>query len=113
MRHLAYLFVLAGCLAALTHVLDGDERIELVAECRDRESLMIAVEARMPDVTSQKAGLRDVAELCKRDFAARPGRDSTRVRDQLLLIASEWDLNQDRLDKQTNTCLGSVASFLR
>ena len=72
-----------------------------------------AFEARMPDVTCQKAGLRDVAELCKRDFAARPGRDSTRVRDQLLLIASEWDLNHDRLDKQTNICLGSVASFLR
>ena len=34
-----------------------------------------AFEARMPDVTCQKAGLRDVAELCKRDFAARPGRN--------------------------------------
>ncbi len=35
---------------ALTHVLDGDESIELVAECRDRESLMIAIEAWAPDV---------------------------------------------------------------
>ena len=35
---------------ALTHVLDGAEHIEVVAECRDRESLMIAVEARAPDV---------------------------------------------------------------
>lgn len=35
---------------ALTHVLEGAELIELVAECRDLESLMIAVEARAPDV---------------------------------------------------------------
>lgn len=35
---------------ALTHVLAGAERIELVAECRDRESLMLAVDARAPDV---------------------------------------------------------------
>ena len=35
---------------ALSHVLDGAEHIEVVAECRDRESLMIAIEARAPDV---------------------------------------------------------------
>jgi DNA-binding NarL/FixJ family response regulator len=35
---------------ALTHVLDEAEHIEIVAECRDRESLMIAIEARAPDV---------------------------------------------------------------
>jgi DNA-binding NarL/FixJ family response regulator len=35
---------------ALTHVLDGHERIAVVAESRDRESLMLAVEAQEPDV---------------------------------------------------------------
>ena len=35
---------------ALTHVLAGAEGIELVAECRDRESLMLAVVDRAPDV---------------------------------------------------------------
>ena len=57
---------------ALTHVLDGDARIELVAECRDRESLMIAVEARVPDVvvtdirmppTQTDEGIQVAAEL--------------------------------------------------
>jgi DNA-binding NarL/FixJ family response regulator len=35
---------------ALTHVLDAAGHIEIVAESRDRESLMIAIEARSPDV---------------------------------------------------------------
>jgi hypothetical protein len=37
-----------------------------------------------------------VAELSKRDFAARPARDWNGVRDQLLLIGIEWNL-VDRL----------------
>ena len=35
---------------ALTHVLEGQERIAVVAECRDQGSLMLAVEAQEPDV---------------------------------------------------------------
>ena len=63
---------------ALAHVLDGAERIEVVAECRDRESLMIAVEARAPDVvvtdirmppTLTDEGIQVAAEL----RASRPG----------------------------------------
>ena len=49
-------------------------------------------------------GLRDVAELCRRDYAA-PGRDCNAVRDQLLLIAIELNLTRDRLDQQsTRAC---------
>jgi DNA-binding NarL/FixJ family response regulator len=63
---------------ALAHVLDGDESIELVAECRDRESLMIAIEARTPDVvvtdirmppTQTDEGIQVAAAL----RASRPG----------------------------------------
>jgi len=58
-------------------------------------------------------GLKEVAELCRRDYAARPGRDCTVVRDQLLLIAIEWNLARDRLDQQSATCLRAIAEFLR
>ena len=63
--------------------------------------------------SSWEMGLRDVAELCRRDYAARPGRDCNAVRDQLLLIAIEWDLTRDRLDQQSHTCLRAIAEFLR
>jgi len=58
-------------------------------------------------------GLGDVAELCRRDYVARPGRDCNAVRDQLLLIAIEWNLARDRLDQQSDTCLRFIAGFLR
>ena len=72
-----------------------------------------ACQARMPDVLHQQMGLKEVAELCRRDHTARPARDCNQVRDQLLLIGVEWDLERDRLDQQTDTCLGCVADFLR
>jgi hypothetical protein len=58
-------------------------------------------------------GLKDVAELCRRDYAARPGRDCNEVRDQLLGIGVEWDLGCNRLDQQSETCLRAIAGFLR
>jgi hypothetical protein len=70
-------------------------------------------EARMPGLEPAKSGLKDVAELCRRDLAARPARDWNDVRDQLLLIAIEWDLRHDTLDRQSDTCLRTVANFLR
>jgi hypothetical protein len=72
-----------------------------------------AQEARLPQVEFWNMGLREVAELCKRDYAARPDRDCNAVRDQLLLIAIEWDLARDRLDQQSDTCLRAIADFLR
>jgi hypothetical protein len=72
-----------------------------------------AFQARMPDALSAKSGLKDVAEVCRRDYAARPGRDWNDVRDQLLLIGIEWDLDHDRLDQQSEACLRCVANFLR
>jgi DNA-binding NarL/FixJ family response regulator len=35
---------------ALVHVLEATDKVEVVATCRDRESLMLAVEAERPDV---------------------------------------------------------------
>ena len=67
----------------------------------------------MPDTLPGGSGLKDVAELCRRDYAARPGRDWNDVRDQLLLIGIEWDLTRDRLDQQSRTCLHAIAQFLR
>jgi len=72
-----------------------------------------AQEARLPQVEFWEMGLREVAELCRRDYAARPGRDCHAVRDQLLLIAIEWVLARDRLDQQSDRCLRAIAEFLR
>ena len=66
-----------------------------------------------PSCCRLTAGLKDVAELCKRDFAARPARDWNDVRDMLLLIGIEWNLDSDRLDQQSDACLRTVAAFLR
>ena len=72
-----------------------------------------AFKVRLPDLLPVDSGLKDVAELCKRDFAARPARDRNDVRDQLLLIGIEWNLDCDRLDQQSDACLRTVAAFLR
>jgi hypothetical protein len=54
-----------------------------------------------------------VAELCKRAFVAHPAHNSNDVRDQLLVIAIEWNLDRDRLDQQSDTCLSAIATFLQ
>jgi hypothetical protein len=69
--------------------------------------------ARLPELIPANSGLKDIAELCKRDFAGRPARDSNDVRDQLLVIGVEWDLDRDRLDQQSDACLQAIATFLR
>jgi hypothetical protein len=72
-----------------------------------------AFQGQMPEQLPATSGLKDVAELCKRDYASRPGRDFHDVRDQLLLIGIEWDLGRDRLDRQSAACLRAIALFLR
>ena len=78
----------------------------------DLTVVQLAQEARLPHVEFWAMGLGDVAELCRRDHDARPGRDCNAVRDQLLIIAVEWDLARDRLDQQSDTCLRAIAEFL-
>jgi hypothetical protein len=72
-----------------------------------------AFHARMPDTMPEASGLKEVAELCKRDHAARPARDWYLVRAQMLTIGADWDLLQDRLDRQSDECLHGLADFLR
>jgi hypothetical protein len=72
-----------------------------------------AFHARRPELLPADSGLKDVAELCKRDFAARPARDWNDVRDQLLLVGVEWKLDCDRLDQQSDACLRAIAVLLR
>ena len=72
-----------------------------------------AFQCRMPGTVPAGSGLKDIAELCRRDLAARPARDWNDVRDQLLLIGIEWDLRHDTLDRQSDDCLHVVAEFLR
>jgi hypothetical protein len=79
----------------------------------DLAAIRAAVKARLPDKSAATICLVDIAELCKRDLKARPARDRHDVRDQILQIAIEWDLDCDTLGQQSNACLGAVMSFLR
>lgn len=69
--------------------------------------------AQLPEKSAANVSLADIAELCKRDLKARPARDYHEVRDQILQIAIEWDLDRDALDQQSNVCLRAVVTFLR
>jgi hypothetical protein len=83
-------------------------------ELRGWADLMViqrAQEAMLPEVDFWEMGLMDIAELCRRDYIARPGRDPNDVRDQVR-IAIEWDLESDRLDQQSEICLRDIAEFL-
>ena len=79
----------------------------------DLEAILAAVKARLPDKSAATIGLADIAELCKRDLKARAARGCHDVRDQILQIAIEWDLDRDALDQQSNVCLRAVVTFLR
>lgn len=60
-------------------------------------------------------GLMEIAELCRRHAAARPCHDWNARRDQLLLIAVEWNIShisRDQLDLQSDECLQAIAEFL-
>jgi len=70
-----------------------------------------AIAARMPEVEGS-AGLKDIAELCRRHTLAHPGRDWNDVRDGMLTIACEWDLANDSLEAQSDACLDCLARFL-
>ena len=59
-----------------------------------------------------RAGLSDVAELCRRHALVNPGRDWDDVRDDMLTICCEWDLAHDWLDAQSDACLDCLARFL-
>ncbi len=79
---------------------------------RDLAVIRRAIAAQMPELDG-RAGLKDVAELCRRHALARPGRDWNDVRDDVLTIGCEWDLANDRLDAQSDACLDCLARFLR
>jgi hypothetical protein len=70
-----------------------------------------AIAARMPE-QGGRAGLSDVAEVCRRHALAHPGRDWNDVRDDMLMICCEWDLANDALDAQSDACLDCLARFL-
>ena len=65
-----------------------------------------------PSSSPRAVGLQDIAALCAKRALARVGRDVHAVRDELLAIACEWDLAQDRLEDQSDVCLDAIATFL-
>ena len=91
-------------------------RIPAITELQrweDLAAIRAAVKARLPHKCAATIGLADIAELYKRDIKAHPTRDCHNVRDQILQIVIEWDLDRDALDQQSNVCLRAVVSLLR
>ena len=101
-----------GCVDRLRRDADARQATEQ-RRWADLTVIRGAFQARLPELLPADSGLKAVAELCKRDFAARPARDWNDVRDQLLLIGIEWNLDCDRLDQQSDVCLRRVAAILR
>jgi len=89
------------------------DSITELQRCADLAVISAAIKARLPDKSAATIGLADIAELCKRDLRARPTRDCHDVRDQILQIAIEWNLDRDALDRQSSVCLRAIVSFLR
>jgi hypothetical protein len=67
--------------------------------------------ARMPEASHHRFNLNDVVKLCKALIASRPCRDCHDVRDEILTIASLWDLASDHLDEQSDELLAYLAEF--
>jgi hypothetical protein len=78
--------------------------------CRWRAMAVItrALTRTLPERTGA-IGLMEIAELCQRHTAAHPCHDWNARRDQLLLIAVEWDISRDQLDLQSDECLQAIA----
>jgi hypothetical protein len=79
---------------------------------RDIAAIRHALARMLPERTGP-IGLMEIAELCRRYAVAHPCQDCNVRRDQLLIIAVEWDISRDRLDLQSDSCLQSIAAFLR
>lgn len=58
-------------------------------------------------------GLMDIADTLRMLWGSAAVRDCHAVRDALLTIACEWDLQRDRVDEQSDVCLAVIAGLLR
>lgn len=64
--------------------------------------------ARSRPTTTANIGLMDVATACR-----ICGIGGSVTRDDLLIIACEWDFVRDQLDDQSDTCLAAIARVFR
>ena len=84
---------------------------ELSRSC-DLAVIWLAIKAGLPRHCHDRIGLVEIAELCRRHAASHQG-DRHDLRDLIFMIAVEWDLTRDSLDRQTDACVRCVANLLR
>jgi hypothetical protein len=90
-------------------------RIQTPAQLRrlsDLSTIRRAI-ARLRATNSARIGLMDIADASRMLLGSGEVRDCHAVRDALLTIACEWDLQHDRLDEQSDACLAVIAALLR
>jgi hypothetical protein len=78
----------------------------------DLAAIRRALSTFAPELAEARVGLLDIAELCRRSAVSRPGRDWHDVREQILTVGCEWDLTNDSLEEQPDSCLDCLARFL-
>ena len=96
--------------------------VQNLPQLRRARNLRIVREAIAASDVSRPAtttGLAEVVNVLKDRFASPAARSGLDVRNLLLTVATEWDLQDDPLDRQSDTCLATLAvclqskSFLR
>jgi hypothetical protein len=90
-------------------------RMQTLAQLRrlgDLSTIHRAI-VRLGPATTANIGLMEIASACRQRARISLERDYHAARDELLTIACEWDLQRDRIDKQSDACLAAIADFLR
>jgi hypothetical protein len=71
-----------------------------------------ALESKFAGGGAKPIGLKEIAQLCGCHAGSHPGRDWHDRRDLILMIAAEWDLQNDTLEAQSEECLRCVTRLL-
>lgn len=90
-------------------------RIQTPAQLRrlsDLSTIRRAI-AQLRATNSARIGLMDIADASRMLLGSAAVRDCHAVRDALLTVACEWDLQHDRLAEQSDACLAVIAALLR
>ena len=97
----------------------GVQNLEQLRRARNLRVVREAIATSDVSRPTTTTGLAEVVSVLTACFASPAARSGLDVRNLLLTVATEWDLQNDALDRQSDTCLATLAvclqskSFLR